>query len=170
MLDAFRQANDFPLWEMRDELEAFSSKKELYGTSVQLLLPETYMNDSGRAALKALQGSAEACEVVVIYDEIDLPLGGLKVSYDRGSGGHHGIDSLVTELKTKAFTRIRVGIAPVFNGVVRKPLAGDPMLSFLLKPFTPEEREVLGEVSKKVTTALEILMQKGRVEAMNFAN
>jgi len=170
VLDAFRRAQNFSEWEKRNELEAFSSRGEVAGDSVLLLLPETYMNNSGRAVKKALKGLSVDAEVTVVYDEIDMPLGALKISYDRGSGGHHGVDSLMEALGTRAFTRLRIGIAPVYEGVMRKPKGEEAVHSFLMKPFTPEERTVLEGVSTKANTGLELLIKEGRAAAMNAIN
>ncbi|MBI2121342.1 MAG: hypothetical protein HYU05_01435 [Candidatus Wildermuthbacteria bacterium] len=76
---------------------------------------------------------------LVVHDDIDIPLGEYKVSVNRGAGGHHGVESVIGALGTRDFTRIRIGILPAQG----KPEAVD---EFVLRPFTPEERELLQTV------------------------
>ena len=169
-LMAFQRAHQFPPWEMRGEFEALSCRGTIEGTAVELLLPENFMNNSGRAVRKALSSREANAEVVVVYDDIDIPLGALKISYDRGSGGHHGVDSVISELKTRAFTRLRVGIAPLYDGVLRKPKGEDAVMTFLMKPFTPEEQTLFDDVAQKVDEALVTLIREGRARAMTVIN
>ena len=168
--DAFRRAHDMSMWEFDKYLQAFTSRGEVLEHAVTLVLPETYMNNSGKTVGALLKSIETPVEVVVIYDDLDLPLGTIKISYDRGSGGHHGLDSIIRELKTGAFTRIRIGITPLFEGEPRKPQGEDVVGNFLMKPFTPEERVVLEEVGAKVDGALALLMKEGIARAMNVFN
>jgi len=92
----------------------FSSEEVVLEKSdfvVQLIYPKTYMNDSGRAvkaALKHFHTSPQA--LLIIHDDFDIPLGEFRHMKNRGSAGHHGIDSIIQELKTKDFARIRIGV------------------------------------------------------------
>lgn len=169
-LIAFQQAFSFPQWEVRKEYEALFSRGLLSGAAVHLLLPETFMNNSGKAVKKVLKDSPPGTEVIVVYDDIDMPLGQLKISHDRGSGGHHGVNSVIAELKTRAFTRIRIGITPCFDGIVRKPKGEEAVMNFLMKPFTKEEQQELETVLAKLNQAVELFVTKGRAAAMNATN
>ena len=79
--------------------------------SLEVFVPETFMNESGRAVSDYLRYH-EGRELIVMYDDKDLPLGTLRISHDRGDGGHNGIKSVIEHLGTKEFIRIRIGIAP----------------------------------------------------------
>jgi len=83
----------------------------LAGEEVMLLYPDTFMNKSG-SAVKKLVPKGQEGNLVVVYDDVDIPVGEIKVSFGRGDGGHNGIKSIVASLGTKEFTRVRIGIAP----------------------------------------------------------
>ncbi|MDP2648823.1 MAG: aminoacyl-tRNA hydrolase, partial [bacterium] len=80
--------------------------------AVVALLPDTFMNKSGSSLAKFIKSQKAAERMVVVYDDLDLPLGALKLSYDRGSGGHKGLESIIRAVKTKKFTRVRIGVSP----------------------------------------------------------
>jgi peptidyl-tRNA hydrolase, PTH1 family len=135
------------------------------------VMPETYMNNSGQAAQFFTNGVKAPKQLIVIHDDLDLPLGGVKVSYDRGAGGHKGVLSIVRTIKTQQFLRIRVGISPVTpKGVVKKPIGADAVERHILGTFKPTELTVLKKVSKKVQGILATYMMVDRQEATMFGN
>ncbi len=106
-----------------------------------------------------------------MYDDIDLPLGTLKISFNRGSGGHRGVESVIKSVKTKAFIRLRVGVAPTTpSGKIKKPKGEQKILDFLMGDFKPKERDVLKKTSKKVVEALEMIVLEGKEKAMGKFN
>lgn len=106
---------------------------------VRVLLPTTYMNNSGRviSTTKLLPQ-----EIIVIHDELALPVGSFKVSHESGSAGHNGVADLIHALGTKTFTRVRVGIHP--KSAVAIP--GEERSDFVLKRFTPDERKEIDDL------------------------
>ena len=76
---------------------------------IMVALPETFMNKSGSAAAKLFRPKKENVDLVVLHDDLDLPLGRFKISYGKNSGGHKGVESIMRALKTKNFYRIRIG-------------------------------------------------------------
>ena len=114
------------------------------GKEVMVLFPNTYMNESGAAAKKlALKGVVPE-NIVVVHDELDLPSGSFKVSYGSGSGGHHGVDSIVAALGTKDFVRVRVGISPTsFFGHLKKPHGAERVSRFVLGILGRKEEKQL---------------------------
>ncbi len=137
---------------------------------VLALLPETYMNESGGSVKKSVTSKKKAEELVVLYDDIDLPLGTIRISFNRGSGGHNGIKSIVDALKTEAFIRIRIGVSPVSRGVTRKPATGEGVLTWVMGEFTKKEVLALEAVSERVGEALAHIITHGRESAMNVFN
>lgn len=136
-----------------------------------LLLPETFMNKSGISIKSLITSKKKAEQLVVIYDDLDLPLGKLKISFGRGSGGHKGIESIVRSIKTKDFIRVRVGITPTTpSGKLKKPKGDKEVHNFIIGDFKKAELEVLKKVSKKVNDALETIILEGRQKAMNKFN
>ena len=137
-------------------------------TAAALVLPDTFMNKSGSALLKFVKAAER---LVVVYDDLDLPLGKIKLSYDRGSGGHKGLESVMRALKTKKFIRIRIGVSPsTASGTLRKPEGDKVILNFILTKFRAHELEELKQVWKRVAHALETIVTDGREQAMNQFN
>ena len=139
-------------------------KKIPKNTSV--VLPDTYMNNSG-SALKKLATSKKAAEhLVVLHDELDLPLGRVKISFGSSAGGHNGVKSVQAALKTNNFVRIRIGISPsTASGKLKRP---DPekITDFVLGKFKSAEEEKLKKVKKIVEEAIELIVKDGVDRAM----
>ncbi len=140
------------------------------GCEVTLLYPDTYMNHSG-VAVRKLVPPQNYKDMIVLQDEIALPLGQIRLSTGRGDGGHNGIKSILETLGTKEFTRLRIGIAPTsfFTGTIKK-ITGDKMAKFVLGKFTKRESLVLEKVAPKVCEVLEVLIKGGVGVAMNRYN
>lgn len=147
----------------RDFLEALAEKLP---PKTKVVLPDVYMNNSG-AALKKLVTSAKAAErLAVLHDDLDLPLGKVKLSFGSGAGGHNGVKSIQTALKTKDFVRIRIGISPATPSGKLKKVDSEKVVDFVLGTFRPPEREKLKKVRKTVARALELLVTEGKEAAM----
>jgi PTH1 family peptidyl-tRNA hydrolase len=101
---------------------------------IRLIKPLTFMNNSGQAVKAALQFyKLSAKDLLVIHDEFDIPFGEFRFAKNRGSAGHHGIDSIIEELKTKDFARIRIGI-----GFPEKKAE-----ELVLKSLSPKNQKIL---------------------------
>ena len=123
-----------------DELK----KQKLEGAV--LAKPKTFMNQSGRAVREMIRNlKLEIRNLIVVHDDIDLPLGKFKIQKSRGAAGHKGVQSIINELKTKDFWRIRIGICPKTG----KPKNVE---KFVLQKFTREEEKTIKEVIKKATS------------------
>ena len=164
---------------IRNSLSSFHESKKYSGLYTEgmfnekefsILLPTTYMNASGSAVMK-LVPKEKIENLVVVYDDIDLALGDIKVSYGRGDGGHNGIKSLIEKLGTANFTRIRIGIAQksIWTGKLKRP-KGEQLASFVLGAFSRTEQKSLEEVTKKVHDALLVFITKGKEATMNQFN
>ncbi len=139
----------------------------LAGEQVQYLYPGTFMNDSGRA-VRAFVPPDDIERLVVLHDDVDLPLGDIKISFGKGSGGQNGVQSIIDSLKTKEFIRIRLGIAErsFWTGAPVRP-SGEALSSFVLARFSKREQAKLPELAKKTQAALELIVIKGHIAAMN---
>lgn len=159
-------------WEMDGKLNAYFVPMSFSGSDVTLIKPTTFMNRSGVSVLLASKKFKVKPEnVIVIYDDMDLGLGSGKISFNRGSGGHRGVESIIRSLKTKAFTRIRVGISPVTpGGKVKKPKGEKAVLDFILKDFRKSELETLKKFFKKINETIDIFVMEGRERATNYFN
>lgn len=170
-LVSLAKKNKFNDWKYDKVLDAQKTKGEINGESFTFILPETYMNNSGKSvkALKLSKKQLEKC--VVLYDDLDMPLGKLKISFNRGPGGHNGVKSIINHLKTEEFPRLRVGVSPhTPTGKIKKPSGEKEVLSFLMKTFTPKENEELKKVTKDISEALCLISEKGYSIAMNEVN
>lgn len=149
------------------QITSGSIKKEKY----TLMLPDTFMNKSGNAVARFVKSAKAAEHLVVVHDDLDLPLGRFKLSFNRGSGGHRGVESIKRAVKTEAFVRLRVGISKdAGKGKVKKPVGEDAVGDFILGKFKPAEVLEFKKVSKKVSEALALLVAEGRDAAMQEFN
>lgn len=140
-------------------------------TAVALVLPDTFMNKSGTAVAKYIKSVKSAERLAVVHDDLDLPLGTMKISFNRGSGGHKGIESIMRALKTKKFARVRIGVShSTASGAIRKPVGEKVIVNFILTKFKAHELEELKRVFKKVSNALQTIATDGLSLAMNEFN
>jgi len=146
-------------------------EKKLGNSKIKFLTPDTFMNNSGKAVAPLIKSKKDLKDLVVIYDDIDLPLGKMKISFNRSSGGHNGLGSIIKALKSEEFLRIRIGISPVTpKGVVRKPKGEKAVLNFLLGEYKKPELETIKKLSKKVAEAVETIFNESKEKAMSLYN
>jgi len=130
---------------------------------VTVLTPDTFMNKSGSDVRKYIKSVKAAEQLVILHDDLDLPLGTVKISYGRGSAGHKGVQSVESAIKTKNYIRFRIGIsAEKKGGAVKKP--------DVLGTFTPSDESELKAARKSVKEGLEILLTEGLAKAMTEIN
>lgn len=172
LLEMIAHAESFGVFSKDALLKAQTTKGVLFGQQTQFVLPETFMNESGQTVRELSKRGIDAEDLVVVYDDLYLPFGTIKLSYDRGDGGHNGIISIVNHLGTKAFLRLRVGICPVDSetGGLRA-ITGEARANFVLQSFTPNETtEIEKTILPKVREALELLMTTDRAQATTVVN
>ena len=133
------------------------------GKEVILLCPQTFMNLSGLALREcAAFFKLRNEDILVIHDDLDLPIGRVKTVRNGGAGGHKGILSIFESLGTKEFSRLKVGIG--------RPCFDEPVEDFVLKPFYPEHRPLVEKVVGLALKACEIFVLEGIGKAMNKIN
>ncbi|MEI6238355.1 MAG: aminoacyl-tRNA hydrolase [bacterium] len=171
VLEYFRKSREFPEWEFDKMLNAQVSRGKLKKKSVILVLPDTFMNKSGETVKKLIKSKAQAESLAVIHDELDIASGRVKMSFNKSSGGHRGVESIMKAVKTEAFTRVRVGISPAnAKGVLKKPQGEEEVGDFILGKFKPSEMSDIKKISKKVADSLEIFALDGRDKATGICN
>lgn len=138
--------------------------------AVEVFVPETFMNESGRAVADYLRYK-EGRELIVMYDDKDLPLGKIRISHDRGDGGHNGVKSIIESIGTREFIRVRIGIAPEnVNGNEIKAPHGTEVQDFVMGKLREGEEIKLREVSLTVIGALKAIVEIGYQKAMERFN
>lgn len=143
-------------------------KGEIGGETVILARSQTYMNESGQAVRKLVERyRLKPDEVIVIHDDMDLPLGKIRIRLGGGAAGHNGIKSIINQLGTPDFTRLRVGIGR--PGETRGT-HDDEVIDFVLTNFSGEEKKFIDHVIPKVREALENLIVEGLNATMNKYN
>ncbi|MCE9540962.1 aminoacyl-tRNA hydrolase [Candidatus Kaiserbacteria bacterium] len=167
----FAKSTESSAWREDSKAKAQVTKGSLGKNLFALILPDTFMNKSGSALLKYVKSVKAAERMIVVYDDLDLPLGKIKISFDRGSGGHKGIESIARAVKTKRFVRIRVGVSPTTpSGKLRKPEGDADVEKFILGYFKDAEMDVLKKVFKETGDAIATIMEGGYAIAMNRFN
>ncbi|MDX2481586.1 MAG: aminoacyl-tRNA hydrolase [Desulfuromusa sp.] len=127
-----------------------------------VLLPQTFMNCSGSSVNAAYRSlGIEPGDLIVIYDDLDLPFGRLRVKADGGHGGHNGLRDVVAVLGCKDFVRLRVGIG--------RPERGD-VTGHVLSRFATDEQKLLPQLLDDAADAVEKILSSGTTEAMNSFN
>ncbi|PIP68835.1 aminoacyl-tRNA hydrolase [Candidatus Nomurabacteria bacterium CG_4_9_14_0_2_um_filter_32_10] len=156
-------------WNKSSGTKLLFYKDSIVNKPVEYLKPSTFMNNSGVAVLYVKEyRKIPLKDIVVIYDDIDLPIGKMKISFDKSSGGHNGLESIIKKLKSREFVRIRIGISPETpSGKLKKP---KDVLKFLLGEYKEKELIELKKLSKKVKEALEIIFTEGYPKAMSIFN
>ena len=148
-------------WRLKDNAEVLEARHE--GEVLLLVKPQTYMNLSGEAvAPLARFYKVPAEDVIVIYDDMDLPTGKLRLRMKGGSGGHRGIESLLYHLRQDTFNRVRLGIG--------RPPVGWAVPDYVLSRFHQEEQEDLNAALEKAADAVEGILKLGMSNAMNRFN
>jgi len=128
-----------------------------------LLCPRTFMNLSGESVAVCVESLGIGNEgILVVQDDLDLPLGRVKVAKKGGNGGHKGIQSIVEHLGSREFSRVKIGIG--------RPRKGEPVEEFVLSPFYKEDRPVVEAVLEKAVHACELFVSEGIETAMNQIN
>ncbi len=158
-------------WKLDKKLNATVSKIKIGKTPVTLVVPETYMNNSGKSVKPLVTSIKSAEKLVVVYDDLDLPFGTNKISFNKSSGGHRGLESIIKSIKTEKFARVRVGISPKTpSGKIKKPKGEDAVTKVIMSKFKDDEVKELKKLSKKLNESLETFVSEGLEKAMTGFN
>lgn len=150
--------------------EACYVRTALAGTSLILAKPLTFMNRSGVAVAGLLRYFSIAREnLLIIYDDMDLPTGKIRLRPAGGSGGHKGVSSIIAHLGSERFPRLRLGIGRN-EGQESTEDREQQVISYVLSPFKPDEKPLILKAVRAAADAAEIFIHKGIGEAMNRFN
>ena len=155
---AFAKKNGASAFVYNKKAAALVSEGKLKKAMVSIILPETFMNKSGKTveALKIKPG-----RLLLIHDDSDLELGKMKFSFSKSSAGHKGVESVMRALKTKDFWRLRVGIQK------KKRVNAE---NLVLMKFAPQEKKDFSKIMRRASLAIETFLTEGPEKAMSIYN
>ena len=158
-------------WSFDAKTKTWASVYKDKKNEIIFLKPDTFMNKSGAAVSSVISSPKKAETLIVIHDDLDLPIGTIKMSWNRGSGGHRGVESVKRAVKTEGFSRLRIGISKAAaKGGVKKPQGEKDVGDFILGKFKPLEEKALLLASKKIFSVVETFLERGRDQAIAVAN
>jgi PTH1 family peptidyl-tRNA hydrolase len=158
VVEAFAAAHHIRLRPVGEH--AAAGRGTLAGEDLWIAEPLGYMNRSGSAVRVLLtESGGEPGSLLVVYDDLDLPLGQLRFKRQGGHGGHNGVRSIIEALGSDEFLRLKVGIG-------RPPDGHDPV-AYVLEPFSPEEEAVIGPAVVRARDAVAVALTEGVGAAMN---
>jgi len=136
-----------------------------------LVLPETMMNLSGKAVIAFVKSPKAAKSLLVIHDDLDLPIGTIKMVFGRGSGGHKGVESVMRAIKTEKFARLRIGTSAMGKKNQAKKVGGEEkVIKHVIGKWKPSEEATFKKVLKKVAESVRLFATEGIESATQFAN
>ncbi|HIJ58748.1 MAG TPA: aminoacyl-tRNA hydrolase [Deltaproteobacteria bacterium] len=156
-------SKDLGLALKKRQFRSKNIRAEFQGNNIILLCPLTFMNLSGEAVRAYADYYAlETGRVLVVHDDLDLPLGRIKVVKDGGAGGHKGVSSIIHHLENNQFSRIKVGIG--------RPRYGETVEDYVLSPFYAYEKGLAQKAMEMAVNACELFVLEGVESAMNQIN
>ncbi len=150
-------------------VDILSEKLDVKG--VKYLTPDTFMNNSGKAVAPFIKSKKDLENLIVIYDDLDIPLGKIKISFNRSSGGHNGVESIIKHTKSQEFIRIRIGVCPTTpTGKMKKPTREGQVNNFLLAEFKKDELDKIKKLAKLIGEVIECIYTESLNKAMSLYN
>lgn len=160
----------FSAWQASENFKALLSEGQINGQKSLLVKPQTFMNNSGQAVkLIADFYKVEAIDLLVLHDDIDLPLGEIRLSQNASAGGHKGVSSIIRALGTQAFARLRLGIKPTKQTFFTR-FFKTPSEKFVLRKFSEAEKGLVQQATQKAQKAILLIIQEGLTAAQNKFN
>lgn len=170
-VELFAKQEGFPEFVYKKTADALVSEGTIGKEKVVLVLPETFMNKSGKSVMAFVKSVRAAKNLLVIHDELDIPLGTIKMVFGRNSGGHKGVESIMRSIKTKDFARIRIGISGEGKKhQAKKPSGDEKVVKHVIGTFKPTEQPLLTKMLKKTARATSLFIIESLEKAVQDAN
>lgn len=158
-------------WKYEEKFKSEIFNFTLNASSLTLVKPQTYMNNSGMAVVQLVDYfKVMPQEVIIIHDDLDLPLGKIKIRLGGAAAGHHGVESVIKALGTDQFIRVRLGIGNLRTQSAEKKGQTISAEKFVLEPFMPGEKSKVRHMLKQAIAAVETLLSRGLESAQNQFN
>ena len=145
----------------KNNKDYYFSSISLKNSNTILIYPATYINNSGDIVKKIVK-KFNSKKIIVVYDDINLETGRIRIRKNGSAGGHNGMKSIINAIQSEDFMRVRVGIS--------EPKIKSEQISYVLGKFSPEEKILITKSIDRCIKALEIIIEKGIDEAMNLHN
>lgn len=163
LLDSFAKRWQISLSDRKQFQGIYGEGFGSHNAKIRLLKPQTFMNLSGQSVRATIDWFKLPPEsVLVVYDDLDLPLGKIRLRLSGSAGGHNGMKSIISHLGTQDFPRVRIGIG--------KSTGDKDPISHVLGKFSPVETPIIGEVIQLVNDSIDISLKKGIEQAMSLYN
>lgn len=170
-VELLAKKEDFTDFKFNKKAMALVAKGVCAGKNTILVLPETMMNNSGKSIDGFVKSPRAAKNLVVVHDDLDLPLGTIKMTFGRGSGGHKGVESIMRAIKTKDFVRIRIGISAVGKRNQAKNISSEEkVIKHVIGKWKPGEISVIKKMLEKTVKALQLFAEEDVAAATLFVN
>ncbi len=168
VIEGFQRKNHFLCFKEKKKCLSEISEGILNNKKIILAKPQTFMNNSGKAVRLLVKEylkkeKQKLKNLWVVHDDLDLPLGKIKISFGRGSAGHKGVQSIINELKTKNFVRFRLGISPLFSKKKKEE-------KFVLENFKKSEEKIVQKMVEKTIIAIEFCLKEDIEKGMQKFN
>ena len=162
-VDTFAKKIGVDEWKEDKKIKSEIAKAKLGKNTVLLVKPNTFMNKSGDAVRSLVKSKKAAETLVVVHDDMDIPFGKIKISFNKSSGGHKGVESIIKAVKTEGFIRMRIGICPMTpSGKPKKPQGEKAVIDLILGKMKPSELDSWKKIMKKAADGLESIVIEGR--------
>lgn len=151
-----------------EKWDSLTTKVSMWGDTIHLVKPLTFMNLSGRAVSRFMQFyKIPSNRIIVIHDDLDMKTGRLKLVEGGGAGGHNGIRSIIQSIGVKDFFRLKIGIGRPGDGTTN---AGMPIERYVLTGFSKDEEDIIEERVPVVLDGLQRFFENGAAQSMNYLN
>jgi PTH1 family peptidyl-tRNA hydrolase len=161
-VDAFAKINNFPEFKFQKKSNVLISENIIDDKKIILAKPQTFMNESGRSVKQLISDTgARIADLVIVHDDIDLPIGKIKIIKERGSAGHKGVESIIKNIGNNGLIRFRIGIGPENKTKAEK---------VVLKNFSEKEQKEINGTIQKVVNSLDLFVKEGLDKVMNEYN
>lgn len=170
-VELFAKQQGFDEFVLNKKAQALVTEGSVEGEKVVLALPETFMNKSGKSAQALVKSVKAAANLVVVRDDLDLPVGVTKMTFARGAGGHKGVESIMRAIKTEKFVQLKIGISGAGKKNQAKKVSGEEkVLKHVIGKFKPAEEAAVKKSLKKAASALHTFVESGLEAATMEAN
>jgi PTH1 family peptidyl-tRNA hydrolase len=159
-IENFSKQNSFVEFALDKKSNSLISENN----NILLVKPQTFMNESGKAVAEIIKNK-NTKNIIVIHDDIDLPVGKIRIVKERGSAGHKGVESIIKSIGNNGLIRIRIGIEP-FSTTQSKPEAK----AIVLEKFSKQEQEFITKAIQETSKAIDAFLKEGLEKAMNEFN